>query len=495
MTTSPMTKSAKVREQLDHPVIDADGHWVELFPVYFDYIAEVGSPADVDKFRNRYGHRFHRWYELTVEARREQRLRRPSYWGVPTNVQDRAATTIPGLFYERLDDWGIDLAIVFPSIGLTLGRDIADPALSDVAIRAYNTMVADLFSPYLDRMVPVGVLSLAEPADAIEQMEHAHTLGLKVLVTGGTIPRTIEADAEWQPEPAKRRVYIDALGLDSPYDYDPVWQKFVDLGIPVTSHSGSMGWPDRSLSSNFVANHLGHFAQSHHTFARSLFLGGVTERFPTLNFGFLEGGVGWACSLYGDLLGHWEKRNRPSMEQHLKPTNLDTEEFRRLFEQYASGNPHTEGKIDDIIARNLDALECDTSQEELTERDRDSDDFACVHIEGPDDVRRLFADNFYFGCEADDPMTSIAFNQSMGLRLKPMLGSDIAHFDVIDPGEVLDEAHDLVAQGNITEANFREFTFSNVVQLYRGMNSSFFAGTAIEAEAEAEFAKYQGSAG
>ena len=53
-----------------------------------------------------------------------------------------------------------------------------------------------------------------------------------------------------------------------------------------------MGWPDRSLSSNFVGNHLGHFAQSHHTFARSLFLGGVTERFPTLNFGFLEGGVG-----------------------------------------------------------------------------------------------------------------------------------------------------------------------------------------------------------
>ena len=47
-------------------VIDADGHWVELFPVFFDFIAEVGSPADVDKFRTRYGHRFHGWYALTV---------------------------------------------------------------------------------------------------------------------------------------------------------------------------------------------------------------------------------------------------------------------------------------------------------------------------------------------------------------------------------------------------------------------------------------------
>src|SRR3954464_9145024 len=290
VSSSSLTKSAKVREQLDHPVIDADGHWVELFPIFFDFIAEVGSPADVDRFRTRYGHRFHGWYELTIEERRQRRLRRPSYWGVPVNVRDRAATALPGLFYDSLDDWGIDLAIVFPSVGLTLGRDIADPQLSNVALRAYNTMVSELFAPYLDRMVPVGVLSLAEPTEAIEQMEHAHGLGLKVLVTGGTIPRTIEADAQWQPDPAKRRVYIDALGVDSPHDYDPVGQKFVPPGPPVPSHSGSMGWPDRSLSSNFVGNHLGHFAQSHHTFARSLFLGGVTKRFPSLNFGFLEGG-------------------------------------------------------------------------------------------------------------------------------------------------------------------------------------------------------------
>jgi hypothetical protein len=80
----------------------------------------------------------------------------------------------------------------------------------------------------------------------------------------------------------------------------------------------------------------------------------------------------------------------------------------------------------------------------------------------------------------------------MGLRLKPLLGSDIAHFDVIDATEVLEEAYELVEDGHITEENFREFTFSNVVQLYRGMNPSFFTGTVIEAEAEAEFATYQG---
>ena len=40
------------------------------------------------------------------------------------------------------------------------------------------------------------------------------------------------------------------------------------------------------------------------------------------------------------------------------------------------GGPATRASIDDIVAQNLDVLESDTSQEELTARDLDSDDFA-----------------------------------------------------------------------------------------------------------------------
>ena len=47
---------------------------------------------------------------------------------------------------------------------------------------------------------------------------------------------------------------------------------------------------------------------------KALFFGGVTRRFPELNFAFLEGGVGWACTLFADLIGHWEKRNRQALE-------------------------------------------------------------------------------------------------------------------------------------------------------------------------------------
>ncbi|WP_169813320.1 amidohydrolase family protein [Nocardia vaccinii] len=486
--------SAQIRADLDHPVIDADGHWLELYPVFFEYIDEVAGPAMVDRFKTKYGHRFHGWYELSPAERLEKRWRRPAFWGTPTNTADRSAAILPGYFYDRLDEYGIDLALVFPTVGLTLGRDLSDPDLANVVVRAYNLMAVEAFADYRDRMIPAGVLSLANPTDAIEQLEHAHGLGLRMLVTGGTVVRPVEEDAQWQPDPAKRRVYVDALGLDSPYDYEPVWRKFVELGIPVTTHSGSMGWPDRSLVTNFVGNHLGHFAQSHHVFARSLFLGGVTQRHPDLNFAFLEGGVAWAVNLLSGLIGHWEKRNKTYMHKNLKPTNFDTEAFSALYEKYTRTNPRYAGKLADILAQNLDTLESDTSQQELTRRDLNSDDFAAVQIGGEEDIRRLFSDTSYFGCEADDPLTALAFDNRLNLKLKPLFGSDIAHFDVTDCSETVEEAWELVDDGLITERDFRDFTFANAVQLYKKMNPDFFKGTVVERAADAAFESAQARA-
>ena len=420
------SRSYEIRQKLNHPIIDSDGHWAELYPVYQDFVREVGGAAMIERFNKVYGRRMGAWYEASAQDRLKHRMRRPSYWGVPTS-RDRIATLVPRLFRESLDEWGIDVAVVYPTIGLTLPRDVGDPELSTCAIKAYNLMAKELFAPYSDRVIPAGVVSLADPAEAIVQLEHAHSIGLRQVVTGGSVVRTVAADAEWQPDPAKRRVYVDGLGLDSPYDYEPVWRKFVELGIAVTTHSGSMGWPDRSSPTNFVANHLGHFAQSHHLFARSLLLGGVTQRHPSLNFGFLEGGVGWACNLFSDLKEHWEKRRRPFLDAHLKPTNLDRDELRRQLELQTETIVRFRDFIDDAIARNLDQLHVDMTQEELTELDATSDDFALVDIPDKDTLKNLFRRNFYFGCEADDPMTAIAFDPRMRMNLKPVLEIGRAH--------------------------------------------------------------------
>jgi len=96
---------------------------------------------------------------------------------------------------------------------------------------------------------------------------------------------------------------------------------------------------------------------------------------------------------------------------------------------------------------------------------------------------------FYFGCEADDPSNVWAFNtraNPLGARLNAIFSSDIGHFDVPDMTEVVPEAYEMVEDGLASAADFRDFTFANVVRLFGRQNPRFFAGTRVAAAAEAE---------
>src|SRR2546422_2671852 len=70
---------------------------------------------------------------------------------------------------------------------------------------------------------------------------------------------------------------FDQLGLDSEYDYDPLWQKCRELGVAPTFHTGGRSYGERNSPSNFTFNHIGHFAAAGHNVAKALFLGGVTR--------------------------------------------------------------------------------------------------------------------------------------------------------------------------------------------------------------------------
>jgi hypothetical protein len=46
---------------------------------------------------------------------------------------------------------------------------------------------------------------------------------------------------------------------------------------------------------------------------------------------------------------------------------------------------------------------------------------------------------------------------------------------------VVEEAHELVDDGLISEEDFYDYTFANAAMLYAGMNPDFFKGTVCEA--------------
>lgn len=451
----------EIRAGLGHPVIDADGHVIETTQVLLEYIDAVGGPGMVDRY-------------LAAPVKRQFRVREHDpYWTTdsgswvwPTrNTLDRATATLPALYAERLDEFGIDFSLLYPSEGLFLPQ-LADDELRVTTCRAYNRYISDCYRPHADRMTPAAVIPTHTPGEAIDELRYAvGELGMKVAVLRSYVARP---GADGGPP------QLDFLALDSRYDYDPLWQECCDLGVAATFHSSAV-YGGRAQIPNYVYNHIGILAAGGEAICKALFMGGVTQRFPHLRFAFLEGGVGWAVSLFADLISHWERRSATRIGD-FDPANLDVERFTDLVRAY--GDDRTRAHVDELH----------TMFSRPQPRVEHPDNFASVPMGSVEQFRELFVAPFWFGCEADDPVTAHAFDDRvnpLGAKLQAVLGSDAAHWDVPDIAQVLCEAWELVEHDIVPAGDFRDFVFANTVRLHAGMNPSFFEGTRVEDAATA----------
>jgi len=475
-----VSRSARARAQLDHPVIDADGHFLEFSPLFAEDVSglvrEIGGPTVHERFlRSRIGP----WDAKTRPAGdpRESWRAADPFWGWPAaNTLDRATAHLPRLLLERLDELGLDFAVLYPSHGLSYGHALAyryalDPELAQVVSRAMNTVFAEMFRSASSRVAVAASIPMHTPSIAIEELDHAvHTLGLRAARINGYAVRAIPRVHREHPELLAFANHFDTFGLDSEYDYDPFWARCVELGIAPATHSSQLNRPARSVS-NYVYNHIGGLAHAHEALCKSLLLGGVTRRFPALRVAFLEAGVGWACVLLADLVGHWEKRNAQALRDHLDPARLDVDLLVEFIGQY--GTPDVQARVDAVRAWL-------TTPEPVP---AELDDFAAAAIADAREIVERFVPNFYFGCEGDDPGVSWAFNtrtNPFGAQLRAMFGSDISHWDVPDMAQSMAEAYEQVEDGRMSAVDFRDFTFTNVVRLYTDANPGFFEGTSVE---------------
>ena len=466
-----MGASSEVHRRLGHPVIDIDGHMAEFFPALAPYLESEGLSLDhpsLLRLAPPYGGTDRTWHEQTPAERAATRTPRGPWWSAPAGrTIDLATALFPGLLYERLDELGIDFGVVYPSLGLVF-LHTPDEQYRRGACRALNRANAAAFSPLADRLAPVAAIPMHTPEEAVEELEFAVAeLGFKAVVCAGYVQRPFAALKDSDPEVSRYAFWLDQFGIDSAYDYDPVWAKAQELGVSIAFHSGFIGMtPYRSISS-YVFNHLSMLAEGQQSLAKSLFLGGVTNRFPNMNFAFLEGGVSWAAALYCDIIGHWEKRNLDALRRDLDPSLVDRALMGEMVARYAPDALAYRGPLTRRPAEAEDTL----------------DEWAACGIEQARDIKDRFVDRFFFGCEADDPLTSMAFattTNPFGAELQVMMGSDIAHWDVPDMSDVLADAWEMVERGWVGEAEFEKFTFVNPVRFYTGTNPGFFKGTSVE---------------
>ena len=172
----------------------------------------------------------------------------------------------------------------------------------------------------------------------------------------------------------------------------------------------------RRSPTNYMFNHIGGHAYQQGELCRSIVFGGVPARFPNLAFGFLECGAGWAVDLLHSLEEHWEKRNVERLKNY-DPARLDRARLFALLKEYggpeyiASSGERLGRAYDEGVARH--------------DRDADRDEWSRCGVREEHDFARIF-ENFFFGCEADDPSVHRALDARANpfkLRFQPIFST------------------------------------------------------------------------
>ena len=464
------TEVRKLRSKLDHPVVDGDGHIVESWPLFFRYIEKIGGSQLQESFVQDL-----REHSIFSKGNRERGDPRMPWWGTTTNTRDLATVMLPKLLYERVDELGLDFVILYPSLGLVLPTIQGEKARRG-ALRALNTMNAELTAPYQDRMTAVAMIPMHTPEEALDEIEYVtEKLGMKVAVIPAGVTRPIPA----LPDAFPGAYTLDCYGLESLHDYNPVWEAFRKHKLALTAHGapGNRYLPlPRRSPTNYMYNHILGHAYMQTELCISLVMGGMPKRFPDLNIGFLEGGAGWACDLVHGIEEHYEKRGSEGIGNY-DPGNIDQKLMGELFEQYAQAGSET-------IVPNPDGGAGDGG----SKRDpSDLDEFAPSLLTKEEDLIAMFGGRFFMGCEADDRSVYRALDakgNALGIRLRPFFSSDIGHWDVPRISEVLLESHQLVDEGLLDDNDYRDFVFANPALLHAEMNPNFFDGTPVEGAAK-----------
>lgn len=116
----PTPEVTRILDELDHPVIDTNGHVIEFLPWVRDLVVDVAG-NDVAKRFDQMVNGSAGIRQVPTELRRRAGVTRSAWWGLPArNTLDRATAMLPELLYQRLDQIGGDVALLYPTYGLTV---------------------------------------------------------------------------------------------------------------------------------------------------------------------------------------------------------------------------------------------------------------------------------------------------------------------------------------------------------------------------------------
>lgn len=190
-----------------------------------------------------------------------------------------------------MDREGIDVAILYPTIGICWEGPLQDAELATAYTRAYNRWIADFCRHDPKRLVAAAHISLLDPERAVAELERAREDGCRGIFLS--------------PDRASR----GGLHLNHP-SFDPFWAAAQDLQMPVGFHvivrdqpSFNYVDPFADGGTDFGLFNFAFLAIDVMAAFTEIISVGVLERFPRLKIAVLETGANW-ISAWLDRLDH-----------------------------------------------------------------------------------------------------------------------------------------------------------------------------------------------
>jgi predicted TIM-barrel fold metal-dependent hydrolase len=241
-------------------VIDADAHVIETEQTW-EYMVGADRayrPEAVVRPDGKGGER-HYWL---IDGRLRGRL---GNVGQDTPQAAREMADIPARL-RHMDVLGVDVQVLYPSIYTS---PLTERPEVDVALcRGYNRWLADIWTQAPERLRWVMVPPLLDLEAALAEVRFAKEHGACAVLVRG-----LEGD----------RLISDA-------SFFPLYEEASRLDLPIVSHAGTGSFAHQELShGNSIHNFKFPVVGAMH----ALVIDGVTERFPTLRFGFIEASAQW----------------------------------------------------------------------------------------------------------------------------------------------------------------------------------------------------------
>lgn len=182
----------------------------------------------------------------------------------------------PEVQLEAMDVEGLDIAVLYPSRGLSvLTQPDMDPGFADAIARGYNDWLSDFCKPDPVRLLGAGMLSPYDVDLAIAEARRVSKMDFRAVFMRSNM--------------VTAKPWHDA-------SFDPLWSVLEELDLPLGFHEASgsaFQQPGEEFDPNFMLRRVYAQPMTQMLAVGSFCGGGILERHPKLRVAFLEANCSW----------------------------------------------------------------------------------------------------------------------------------------------------------------------------------------------------------